>query len=79
MVVKWVNMYIPVVLSVLVLVDMVLKMLESGVMAMEVVVVVRGGIVLEGVPGICCLGTVMVLEKLNYAGIWCCGIVVVLK
>ena len=78
MVVEGVIMYIPAVLSVLVHVDMVLKILVSDVMAMEVVVV--GRMVLEGVAGeICCFGTVMVLEKLNYAGIQCCCIVVVLK
>ena len=80
MVVEWVNMYIPAMLSVLVHVDMVLKMLVSGVMAVEAVVVVGGGMVLEVVAGeICCSENVIVLEKLNYTGIWCCCIVVVLK
>ena len=77
MVVEWVNMYIPAALSVLVHVDMVLKMLVSGVMAMEAVVVVRGGMVLEGVAGeICCSGSVMVLKKLNF---YCKWVVMVLK
>ena len=66
MVVEWVNMCILVVLNVLVCVDMVLKVLVPGMMAMEVVVVVNGRMVLEGVTGdICCFGTAMVLEKLN--------------
>ena len=53
-------------------------MLESGVMAMEVVVVVCGIMVLEGVAGeICCSGTVMVFKKVNYTGIWCCCVMAV--
>ena len=46
MVVEWLNMCILVVLNALVCVDMVLKMLVSGVMAMEVVAVVNGRMVL---------------------------------
>ena len=65
MVVEQVNMCILMVLNVMVHVDMVLKVLVSGVMAMEVVVVVNGRMVLEGVE-VCWLGTVMVLKKLNF-------------
>ena len=71
MVVEQLNMYILVVLSVLVHVDMVLKMLVSGVIAQEAVVVVNGRMVLEGVAGeVCCFGTVMVLEKLKFYCNW---------
>ena len=63
-------MCILVVLNALVHVDMGLKVLVSGMMAMEIVVVVDGRMILEGFVGeICCFGTVRVLKRLNFL---CC-------